>query len=315
MADQTDLVVPEINKLSHFLAQEEPELDGWARVWQGKRTELEISGALAMIVGLLVYVWLLPVNDLIFLVLLGGTLILILLCWYLLETHHKREREQKSDRSYLTLFECIRNVLGACGWLGEDQWSIALRQGVTVAHVRALGEILCRKLPNNLHRQTMLDLAKEKKWPTHERVGVMLIRLDEAYSQYNAVLDSVNVDTGLLAIAKALQDNSTSGLATNAISPSDLTSWLVALIDGDADGGVVTPPFDNGLTANQTASLVGQLQGIAEHMDELHKSLMAQLAPPVLLEEGRSVDPLRDAAELEADGELGLAAGGGMDKL
>ena len=37
------------------------------------------------------------------------------------------------------------------------------------------------------------------------------------------------------------------------------------------------PHFNNGLTVNQSAALVGQLQGIAEHMNELYQSLKAQM--------------------------------------
>ena len=193
---------------------------------------------------------------------------------------------------YKGLHDRLLEVSEAFGWLGESPYSMTSRNFVKPVHILDLNKLLVDShstrwiyeegegfeefsLSYSLEHMRFLGLKNE--WPFTERIALLCKKVRKTAEGYDAVLASVGVAHRLRSIATALQANSPAGLASSATTHRDSVAHLVAPIDGDADGGVVMPHFNNGLTVNQSAALVGQLQGIAEHMNELYQSLKAQM--------------------------------------
>lgn len=281
-----------LDGLKEFLNEKVPKPTGWEKQWE------EWGAMVVWILGWLSSVFLfldfaegrLNVNIKI-LGAVGVFVLWVALAVWIFKTNETKRLNAKAKR-YKVFHGLPLKVFEAFGWLDESEYSMASRKLVTPAHIKAFSELLNdsehqRRICEEgegfeefslcYYLEHLLFLGLKNDWPFAERIALLCKKVKKTAEEYDAVLASVAAGPKLLAIAKALQDNSPSGLAPSATIHRDAVAHLVSLIDEDADGGVVMPPFNNGLTVNQTAAFVGQLQGIAEHMNKLHQSLTAQM--------------------------------------
>ncbi len=109
----------------------------------------------------------------------------------------------------------------------------------------------------------MRFLGLKNVWPFTERIALLCKKVQKTAEKYDAVLASVAAGPKLLAIAKALQDNSIGSLAAAAAAQKKQDRLVAKLpIQHEVDGIVVAEIF-NGFTADQAKRFAGMLHEVA----------------------------------------------------